>query len=98
VLEKLAELAEPALQARLADTPSLEVKQRIDRLLEKIQGPVVVADQARALRAIEALELIGSGEALDLLNRIAKGTPESRITQAARDRLDRAEKRKSGAP
>jgi DNA-binding beta-propeller fold protein YncE len=93
VLEKLAELAEPALQARLADNPPLEVKQRIDRLLEKIQGPVVVADQARALRAIEVLETIRTAEALDLLEKLAKGTPESRITQAARESLQRLEKR-----
>jgi WD40 repeat protein len=94
VLEKQAELAEPALQARLANNPSLEVKQRIDRLLEKIQGPVLVADQARALRALEALETIGTGEAVDLLDKMAKGTPESRVTQAARERLERLQKRK----
>jgi WD40 repeat protein len=98
VLEKLAELAEPALQARLADTPSLEVKQRIDRLLEKIQGPVVVADQARALRAVEVLEMIGTAEAIDLLEKLAKGTAESRITQAARESVQRLQQRNSGTP
>jgi hypothetical protein len=97
-LEKMAELAEPALQARLADNPALEVKQRIERLLEKLRGPVAVADQARALRSLELLETIGGPEARILLEKMAKGTPESRVTQRAKERLELWQKNGSGQP
>jgi WD40 repeat protein len=97
-LEKMAELAEPALQARLADNPALEVKQRIERLLEKLRGPVAVAEQARALRALELLETIGGPEARSLLEKMAKGTPESRVTQRAKERLELWQKNGSGQP
>lgn len=88
-LEKLVELAEPALQGRLDENPPLEVKMRLERLLEKARGPVTTPEQARALRAVQALEQIGSAEARQVLERIAGGAAESRVTQSAKDALRR---------
>ena len=50
-LEKLAELAEPTLQKCLEGNPPLEVKTRVDQLIQKLKGPVTQPDRLRALRA-----------------------------------------------
>lgn len=91
-LERLGELSETALRKRLADNPPLEVRQRVDQLLEKLAGPVTDPERLRQLRAIEVLELIGTAEARAVLETIAKGAPEARLTQDAREALERLAK------
>lgn len=91
-LERLGELSETALRKRLADNPPLEVRQRVDQLLEKLAGPVTDPERLRQLRAIEVLEHIGTPEARAVLETIAKGAPEARLTQEARDALERLNK------
>jgi WD40 repeat protein len=88
-LEKLAELAEPALKARLADEPSLDLKQRLDKLLEQLAGPATVPEHVRAMRGIETLELIATPEARQLVEKMTEGAPESRVTRAAKATLER---------
>lgn len=83
-LEQLAELAEPALRRALAGQPPLEVRQRLERLLELLQAPLVHAERLQALRAVEVLERIGSPAAREQLRLLASGAPESWVTQAAR--------------
>jgi hypothetical protein len=39
------------------------------------------ADQLRAIRAVECLQLIGSEQAMRLLAWLASGIPEARLTQ-----------------
>jgi len=83
-LAKLGELAEPGLKRVLEGKPTLEVRQRVERLLEQLEGPIISPDRLRELRAIEALERIGSPEARRLLQDLAKGAPEARLTQEAK--------------
>jgi WD40 repeat protein len=92
-LEKLGDLAEAALQKVLKSQPSLEVRQRAVRLVERLQGPVRSPEQLRALRAIEVLELIGSPAARELLDQVALGAPESRVTAEARAAAERLARR-----
>ena len=47
----------------------------------------------RRLRAVHALERIGSPEARALLRKLAKGMPEARLTQDAQDALRRLQKK-----
>jgi hypothetical protein len=95
-LEKLGDLAEPALAEVLAGQPSLEVRQRVDKLLEKAHGPVRVPEQIRALRALEVLELIGSAEARQLLEQLGQGAAEARVTQEAKAAVQRLAARAAG--
>jgi hypothetical protein len=88
-LEKLGDLAEPALRRVLQGKPSLEMRQRVERLVHKLEEPLQDPEQLRALRAIEVLEQINTAEARQLLERLAKGAPESRLTQDAQAALDR---------
>jgi hypothetical protein len=61
--------------------------------LETLHGPISDLDLLRALRALEILECIGSQEAKAVLQIIAKGAPEARLTIEAKASLGRLEKR-----
>jgi hypothetical protein len=88
-LEGLGFAAEPALRRALLGKPSLEVRRRVERILEKMEGGLML----RAGRGIEALELIGTAEARRLLQVLARGAPEARLTQEAKAALQRLAKR-----
>jgi len=91
-LEALGDLASPELRKTLEVKPSLEVRQRIETLLRKSQqwSP----EQLRVLRAITVLEQIGNAAACQILNLLANGAPEARLTQEARASLERVTKRR----
>jgi hypothetical protein len=91
-LENLGDLAKKTLTDRLATNPLLEVKQRIDKLMTKLNGPVQTPQMLQALRGIEVLERIGNPEALATLTAIAAGAPGHRITEDASDSVQRLKK------
>jgi WD40 repeat protein len=66
-----------------AKSPSLEVRRRAGLVIEALTEPVVAGETLRALRAVEALERIGTERARRLLLRLAGGPPEARLTQEA---------------
>jgi hypothetical protein len=88
-LEALGESARAGLMKALPDAPSLGVRRRVGQLLERLDG-TPTGDALRALRAVEVLEHADNAEARALLDKLANGAPEARLTQdakAARDRL-----------
>ena len=85
-LEKLGELAIPALRSALKNSGSPEVRRQLALLLEEAD-PIIFAlpiERLRAARSVEILERIGSPEARDLLGHLAKGAPQAVLTQEAR--------------
>jgi hypothetical protein len=88
-LEKLGVLAGPALRKALAAKPSLEVRQRVEQLLSKLDGPVTSSETLQFLRALEVLEHFGTEEARKILSALAKGAPEALLTQEAQASLSR---------
>ena len=74
-LVRIGPPAEKAVLDLLKNSPSLEIKRRGDQILKKIQkGPGNLSGEPlRAVRAVEALERIGTPEAMSLLSRLAKG-------------------------
>jgi WD40 repeat protein len=92
-LEKLAELAEPALIKVLSGKPDLETRQRIDLLLARLQTGVRSPEKLQMLRAVEVLEMIGTDQAKDLLQRLSKGFDAHRQTQEAQATLHRLKQR-----
>jgi WD40 repeat protein len=91
-LEKLDELAEAALRRALEDRPALEVRRRVERLLNRIdslRGPQMPSERLRTLRALEVLERLGTPEARRLLDALATGEPEAPLTGQARAALER---------
>src|SRR5262249_18721637 len=95
-LEKLGELAEPALVKALRGQLSVEARRRVGQILETIgrqRGPVPSPERLRALRAVELLERIATPEAQRLLAALAGGTPDAWLTREAQRALERLEKR-----
>jgi WD40 repeat protein len=92
-LKGLGESAGPALRRLLAGRPSAEVRRRVQQLLEDLEQPANFPERLRVLRAIEVLEHAGTAEAQRTLERLAAGMPEARVTEEAKQSLDRLVKR-----
>jgi hypothetical protein len=94
-LEKLGRRAEEALRNVLASEVSTEVRRRVGALLRKLEKdphprPAPPADEkVAAVRAVEVLEWIGTGEARQALQRLAQRMPEEALTREARAALRR---------
>jgi hypothetical protein len=88
-LKKLEKVAEPALRNLLASRPSLEVRRRAEKLLAELDEPHLSAELLFVLRGVEVLERMASPEARKVLEELAAGQPEARLTQEARAALER---------
>ena len=97
-LKKFGDLAEPAVRKALAVQQSAEVRLRLESLLENLGDPNSSSERLQAVRAIEALEHIGTPVAQEVLKTIAKGSPGARLTQEAKASLDRLAKRTAVQP
>jgi len=92
-LEKLGEQVAPVLRRKLAERPPLEVRQRLEQLLSKIEQEPLSPDSIRTLYAVEVLEHIGSSEAKKVLETLATGAEGCRLTREAKASLERLKKR-----
>jgi hypothetical protein len=81
-IKTFGHLAIMGLRARLKEKPPLEETRRLEKLLELAQP--WSAESLKTLRAIQVLELIGNKDAIAVLETLAQGAPESRVTQEAR--------------
>jgi RNA polymerase sigma factor (sigma-70 family) len=89
-LSDLGEGAESALRKAVAGNPSLELRKRLQQILEKRdQDPEI----RRRLRGVEALEHIGTPGALQVLKSVADESPQPRVSQTAAAALRRLTKR-----
>lgn len=89
-LEKLGRLADPALRKQLQMKPSLEVRQRIEMLLERMTKlPPAPDEELRVRRALVVLEANATPEVRQLLSELAKGPRTYWLTQQSRAALDR---------
>jgi WD40 repeat protein len=97
-LEKLGEAAGPALRQGLTDRLAPEPRRRVAQLLERLEQPGSSPESLRALRAIEVLEHVANPEARRVLEQLAGGMPEARVTQEAQQSLDRLATRVRSEP
>ncbi len=91
-LEELGVLAKPALMAALANGPTLELRKRVDRLLDNLAAKPLSAKQVHVLRALEVLEQIATPQARAIIANLARGAlgaPETEEAKAALGRLTR---------
>ena len=56
----------------------------MEALLRSWDNLILPTEQVRALRAVEVLERAGTPQARQVLQRLAAGTAEARLTRAAR--------------
>jgi hypothetical protein len=94
-LIRLSDLASAACRKALAGQPPLEVRRRLEAILEKHahdwHNPT--GERLRTLRAIEVLETAGATEAGRVLETLAEGAPEARLTREARASVQRLKAR-----
>jgi hypothetical protein len=90
---KLGDVAEPALRQALQGRPTLEVRRRVEGLLDRIATEALSPERLRELRAVEVLEYLGTAEAQKLLARLAEGAPQARLTREAKASWQRLERR-----
>jgi hypothetical protein len=93
-LEQLGLGVEQVLREALKAKPSLEVRQRIEAILEKLAG----GPRWRVLRVLEVLEHIATPEARQLLETLSKGTAELWPAQEAKASLSRLAQRGASQP
>lgn len=98
-LEEIADYAEPALRKALADKPSLELRHRVEPIVEKVENwPASSPTTLRDWRALEVLEHLGTPAARQLLQKLADGAPEARLTREAKAILQRLAARRDTIP
>ena len=91
-LAELGEAAESALKRMLEGAPPLEVRVRVENLLDRLQGNGI---RFRNSRALAVLEDIDSAESHRLLQALAAGLPGARLTEEAQVTLKRVTRRAS---
>ncbi len=79
----------PELKGALERSPSPEASARIHAILEQIERPGPPPDEARARRAVQALELVGTRAAQGLLDRLAREASIAHVADDARASLGR---------
>jgi WD40 repeat protein len=88
-LERMGERAEPALRKAQEENPSLEVRERIDHLMSRLQGRILSPEEVREVRAIELLEQIATPGTKQILEGLSHGERDSVQTQEAQASLQR---------
>jgi RNA polymerase sigma factor (sigma-70 family) len=97
-LEALDDRAAAALQKAMAGNPSPEAKRRLEALLDRLDATSLLPETVRQIRAVEVLESIGNPGARRLLDKLAAGPPEMRLTQEAKAAAERLAKPAAVAP
>ena len=95
----LGAAAKPALRKVLAGNPSLELRRRVEPIVKKLDSWQASSPaMQREWRAVEVLELLGTPEARKLLQKLAQGLPDARLTQEAKASLERLHARRDTMP
>jgi WD40 repeat protein len=90
-LEQLGADAEPLLRQALTGKLSPEARRRVEILLADVgRWPLPMLQK---VRAVQALEQIGTPKAREVLQKLASGIPDARLTQEAADALARLSRR-----
>jgi RNA polymerase sigma factor (sigma-70 family) len=96
-LEELGDGVEPALRKALAGRPSLELRRRAEEVLQALD-PSRSPERLRGVRAVEVLELVGTAEGRRVLETVAKGAADARLTREAKASLQRLNDRRATTP
>jgi hypothetical protein len=89
-LREMGDSAVPTLKAMRKAGLSVEAGSRVDSLLAAAASPLPASGrQAQQVRAIAILERIGSRDARKLLEELASGLAEARLTREAAEALQR---------
>jgi RNA polymerase sigma factor (sigma-70 family) len=88
-LERLGELAGPALRTAVAANPPLEARRRMIDMLARLRPAVLPPEALLAVRGMQVLEMIANPEARKVLALLAGGAAGARLTHEAQASLER---------
>ena len=83
----MGDIAEAALRAALNANSSAEKRRRVEDLLKRLDAS---EELLRGMRAVGVLESLGTAEAQQMLQALAQGAAEARLTREATAALERA--------
>jgi WD40 repeat protein len=93
-LSRMGRSIEGALKAmREKPGTSVEVRVRVEELLDQIAQGKVSREYLQSLRGIEVLERVGGSEATAILEKVAAGLGEAELTRQAKAALERLKMR-----
>jgi hypothetical protein len=94
-LEQLDDAPTEQYRKALEGTPSLELRRRLEKLVEKQTSATwsPSPERLRALRAVEVLEMTGTTDAREVLQKLACTLSTDPVTREAKAALDRLDKR-----
>ncbi len=84
-LLKLGTQVKPWIEKQLAAEHPVEVRRRLERILEQLSGPDPPPEELRQSRAVEVLYQLGTPEARDLLEALSRGADDAPLTRDARN-------------
>jgi RNA polymerase sigma factor (sigma-70 family) len=87
-LSAFGEQIEPNLRKALAETPPLEIRQRLEKLISEFRT-APTPELLQRLRAVRVLEYIGTPAARQVIELLAGGAPLGRETVEAKEALER---------
>jgi hypothetical protein len=90
-LQELDEQAKPYLERALKSAESLEVRRRVEMILEQRRAAALTSEQIRQIRGVMILELIDDGNSRNLLKKWAAGPAGALLTGEAAAALQRLE-------
>jgi WD40 repeat protein len=88
-LSRVGEAAMPVLSDGLAGKLSPEARRRAERLLAALSDPPLSGERVAILRSLAVLEHADTSEARDLVQHLAAGPAEARLTREAQATLER---------
>ena len=88
-LQKMGDLAWPALRKVLENSPSPEVRQRAKRLLDGEDGLLPYPQRLQLIRSLELLEWLDTPNANALVKTLADGMPGAWLTEEAKAIMQR---------
>lgn len=92
-LRKIGELARSPLRAAIKDKPPLELRRRVQELLDEMDSSDLSLESRRGLRAVAVLEQIANGDARQLLRELAAGAAGARLSDEVKASLARLRSR-----
>ncbi len=83
-LRDWGERVQPAVLKALHDSPSPEVRRRLEQVLESGRGRPRSAEELRRQRSLTLLEWLNTPESQKLLHKLSEGPPEDLLTHEAK--------------
>jgi len=88
-LRSFGDMILPQLRAARKKTTDAELRERLDRIIQELEQPALANNQLQQVRAVEVLETIGTKEAKQVLEKLARGEASARLTREAKFALGR---------